>query len=305
MNPVAEVMRSAPGGLSTQSISLILAITATAASSLSTFIAFAALIISQRAQRANYELQLKLSQRTGRLKQVLSLYPDKVKGLGYGFKIINGPDELTVSQVTLDLTYRKFRKTSLRWTDEMVNITVPSQEFTILGLSGDKPGFRLKQNDEVEWRFPRDLHRLSPEAAGRNREQGLEIRFRVTASGETMASDPLRFGSNRYTLFRERVTSTVYGRIDTLLLGILMKNAIQGIRSADPSAQVPPLLSKWANADIPTELQDWLVNVWESRGSFSSEVIEGYSRVLFRARPPHPDPTALSIIAGMVTEDPD
>ena len=307
MNSIEVVLRGTASGPSTQSISLYLAIISTAASALSTAVAFAALIISQRTQRASYELQLELSQRSGRLKQVTCLYPDKVKGLGYGFKIINGPDEVTVSHAALDLTYRAFRSTSLRWTDEMVHITVPSQEFKILGMSGGEAGFRLARNDEVEWRFPRDLPKLSYEAAGRNREQGLEIRFRVTASGETMASDPLTFGSDRETLFREQVRSTGRTRIDILLLGILASNAIRGIRSTDPSAQVPSELSELASAsdDVPAELQDWLVNAWELSGNFSSKLTETFARILFRARPPHPDPAALAIFASMVSEDPD
>jgi hypothetical protein len=306
MNPVEVVIRSSPAGPSAQSISLYLAIISTAVSALSTAIAFAALIISQRAQRANYELQLKLSQRAGRLKQVMYLYPDKVKNLGYGFKIINGPDEVTVSQAALDLTYRSFRSTSLRWTDDMVHITVPSQEFKILGLSGREASFRLAPNDEVEWRFPRDLHKLSYKEADRNREQGLETRFRVTASGETMTSEPLTFGSKRQTLFREQVRSTAHTRIDVLLLGILARNAIQGIRSADPSGQVPSELSGLASSvDIPAELEYWLVNVWESSGNFSSELIEKSARIFWRACPPDPDPAALAILASMVSEGPD
>lgn len=100
--------------------------------------------------------------------------------------------------------------------------------------------------------------------------------------------------------------SEKYDFANTLLLGILALNAIQGIRTADSSAQVPPELSELAlSFDVPTGLQDWLVNVWESGGNFSSELIEKSARIFFRARPPHPDPGALAIFASMKADQPD
>lgn len=277
-------------------------------SSISLLIALASFLTSRRVQHANYKLQLELAQRPGRLQQVGPLYRDKVNGLGYGFKVVNGPSEVTVSYAMLHLTYRVYRQLAIQQIDQEVQIAIRPHEFTILGVSGKGFGFRLAPYDVEEWRLPFNLPELSYETSDGKREQEIELYFAVTASGLIKNSEPLTFGATgRSWPFGKHVRSTGHMSLERTLLGILAWEAVGQIRSNNPSAQVPHQLTKLARGRqiiFPIELQNWLVDIWEQSGSFSNKSTEMFARQLVRLRPPHPDPNLLAAVIRIISHEP-
>jgi hypothetical protein len=259
-------------------------IISTVTSAVSILIAFAAFVTSRRVQRDSYKLQLELSQRLGRLKKVILLYPEGHERTGYGFKVLNGPDEVTVSNAILNMTYRIYRAPTLWRVDKAVEFAIPPQAFNILGLSGKAPGFRLHGYGEAVWRFPTNLPTLLDKTIDGRLNQQIELRLTVTASEDTKTSEPLMLGDRDgpMTLFRARVSSTDYVTLDKVLLGVLARDAMGAIRSASPSAQMLPglgeLLSPGIN--VPAELKNWLVDAWQQGGSFSDESTEKLARTL-------------------------
>ena len=279
-------------------------IISTVTSTISIVIAFAAFITSRRVQHANYNLQLQLAQRPGRLQQVKVLYPNRHERMGYGFKVINGPDEVKVSRAILYMTYRIYRRSAIRWIDEKFEFLIRPHELKILGISGKEFGFRLAPYDEEEWRFPYDLPGLHYETGDGNRQQEIQFRFAVTASEDTKSSDSLTFGASPVMLFAERARHTAHVSLEKVLLGVLAQDAVRGILSSSPSAQVPSDLKKLVLPfDVPVELRNWLVDAWKQAGSFSDESIEKRARTLLKLRPPHPDPDLLATYIRAAPQD--
>jgi hypothetical protein len=230
------------------------------------------------------QLQLELARRPGRLQKVMPLLPDRHERLGRGFKVLNGPDEVTVSRAILYLTYRMYRAPTLRWVDKVVEFAVLPHDFKILGLSGRALGFRLDPYGEEAWRFSYDLPELSYETVDGQRNQQIELRLTVTASENTETSEPLMLGdeSGPMTLLRARTRSRDHLALAKDLISVLAQDAISAIRAINPSAQVPPELEElvldWL--DLPAGLRDWLVDAWQQGGSFSDESTEKLARTL-------------------------
>ncbi len=276
-------------------------------SGFSAVIALIALVTSRRTQRATYQLQLQADQRKARLKAVEVLGRDKRKRIGFGFKILNGPDEVTISDAKINITYKVYRDAAILRHDILIRLVVRSDEFRVLGITGKPFGFRLIPNDEVEWRFPFSVTHYLPEIAAENdndtgRRQKIpviELIFSVTASGNVKScEEPLLLGGfvggkTLLGFFERNITTT----LKDIILGTLAKDALQTIGTMDPAVreELKDLARRGHN--IPAGLLKWLVDTWEQTGSFSDESTEMLARYLIRLRPPSPDPILLASIA--------
>jgi hypothetical protein len=260
-------------------------IISTVASVISIAIAIAALLVSRRAYRSSNELQLLLAERPGRLYQVTTLLPDRHKRIGYGFKILNGPAEVTVSSAFLYLTYKCYRQPTIQSVDTCFELAIRPAEFSILGLSsrsGKEFEFGLGPSGTEAWRFPYELPDVPAEIEDGKRKQQIVFRFAVTASEDTKDSDSIVLGdSGPVTLLRQRIRYTKYAGLETVLLNALAKNAIRTIRSGSAQVQLPPVLEGLVRHNDAAEgLQSWLVEAWREGGRFGDEQTERLARML-------------------------
>jgi hypothetical protein len=186
-------------------IDLKSATAANAVALVSALIAAAALVISIRAQRANYALARKIADQAGHLRAVVPLSGQNDPPIGCGFKIINGPDEVTVSGAYLVITYctaspgDTFRE--IMFDGARYRIIIPSRLFNSLGFSGPQLGFRLPAYGEAEWRTPYATFPTEYRSDRGRKSQHLQFEFTVTASGTTMTSDKYSFGLRRRPIF--------------------------------------------------------------------------------------------------------
>jgi len=263
----------------------------------------------RRIQRKSYNLQLQAAQRAHRLQAVEAFYRDKQKQTGLGFRVRNGPDEVTVTRAEISITYTLNDPDAILWDEERYIFDVSSDEFGVLGVTGPEFGFRLAPFDEREWRLPYSASRDLPdipaeEGASTRRYQQINFVFSVTASGSTTSSRPLLLG--RYEgqpMFGYRHNTRNIGRIlEKTIIGALAREALQTVRPEILPTLVPPELKEpilsglddfkqelehlaKGGRDVPLGLQKWLVDIWEQAGSFSDEQTERLARTLVKLRP--------------------
>jgi hypothetical protein len=240
---------------------------------------------------------------------------DKRKRIGFGFKIINGPDEVTISYARIDLTYKVYKAVALLRHDVLIRLIVRSDEFGVLGITGKSFGFRLMPNDEVEWRFPFSVTHYLKDIMAENdgdsirheKYPKIELIFSVTASGNVKSSErPISLGGfdGGKTLFgfHEKRTGAT---LESIILGALAKDALQNPDIINPAVGGGPairdelidLVRRGEGGYIPAELIEWLVDTWEQAGSFSDESTEKVARYLVGLRPPRPNPDRPALIA--------
>lgn len=159
---------------------------------ISAIIAAAALVVAMRAQRLSREL----ADRAGRLRSV-ALTKVNVGNRRYtrGFTARNGPDEVTITNVLLCIAY-ELANDENSWTVRRFERYLRASSFELLGIQGPELPIRLAAYDEQTWKLPRKVidFPYSVTINGQIYAQHLELRLRVTASGEQMISEPLGLG---------------------------------------------------------------------------------------------------------------
>lgn len=289
---------------------------ATTIALISLAIAFAALIISWQAkqiQRADHKLNLAAAQEKGRLRAVESIYRDKRKQLGMGFRIRNGPDTVTVTQAAIHVTYTIFRPEAILQQDEKFTCNIRSDDFGVLGITGPEFGFRLDQNHEEEWRFPYSASFELPKIRGANekddRYQQIEFIFSVTASGNrTTSSEPLLLGHwlGNKPWFRYKRDGSAIMIIESFILGAVARKVLRGAGSTHLPPPVQDELKRLASqgyVEMPVGLQEWLVDSWQQAGKFSDESTEELARMLVQLCPADRDPDLLKAFAQNSIEE--
>lgn len=275
--------------------------TSTLISIISVAVAFVALILSWRAQRTH-----------GRLQAVEIAHRDKQKQIGLGFRVRNGPNELTITGAVINMVYKVNKQHAVLWNDERFTFAVQSDEFEILGITGPEFGFRLEPFDEAEWRFPffisYYLPKISAESADADADAGpndkrhqiIELTYTVTASGKTKSSEPEKLGAyvENKTLFGYRTRGRASISLQSTILSVLAHGALLSIRSASLPAPGWVKDLAYRGLDLPAGLEEWLVHAWERAGSFSDESTEILARMLVKLRPPRPDPELLARVTS-------
>jgi hypothetical protein len=276
---------------------------ATVLAIISLVIAFMALLISwqaKRIQRSEHKLNLAAAEEKGRLQAVEGFYRDKRKHLGLGFRIRNGPDEVTVTSAKITITYTSIDSDAILVGDEKFTLSFLSDDFRLLGMTGPEFGFSLGSRRETEWRFPYLVSFDLSKGSGYKQIPGLEFIFSVTASGIPKSSSPLRLGSfdGRKPLFGYRRGQTNFHApdLESVILGTLARKVLQSTNSAELISDLKLVLEQLARGyiEMPAGLQNWLLDSWEEAGSFSDDMNEKLARALVKLLPPRPDPlTAL------------
>jgi hypothetical protein len=116
------------------------------------------------------------------------------------FKAINGADGMTISNVTLQITYSRARPDKLRDNWKFTRY-LRSTSFECLGIRGPTLPLRLEPYAQASWilppyiwQFPRTVR-----VEGISYDQWVELRLIVEASGQTMPSSLLRYGHGHPT----------------------------------------------------------------------------------------------------------
>src|SRR5450432_2862756 len=120
----------------------------------SVLIAAAALIVAIRAQRANYRLARQMAQRVGRLANVTAAQVWAGNRDRLLFKVLNGPDEITIDNVRLRLTYGLIKSGDLRGAWSLA-FYLRHTCFELLGIKGRSLPLRLAAYDQALWELPR------------------------------------------------------------------------------------------------------------------------------------------------------
>lgn len=273
-------------------------------------VAFAALMISWQAkqiQRAEHKLHRQTAEEKGRLKLVEGLNRNRSKQLGIGFKVLNGPDDVTVTRATITMRYTMNRRAAVWRDDTEFTVRIGSDDFGILGITGPKLDFRLASNHEEEWRFPYAvsdrLPTIPPEKdAEEDRDQQIEFTFSVTASGNSKTSEPeyllSGLGDTRHTaLFGYRFKSDTPVLLKPIVLGALANQVIRNIQLAEGPISLPTVehLAR-GSINIPSGLENWLVSAWEEAGNFGDEPTETLARMLAKIRSTPLNPRLLKVL---------
>jgi hypothetical protein len=221
---------------------------------------------------------------------------DRLPDLGFGFKIVNGPDEVTISECYLTISYEHKNFGALIWDKETIILEdIRSDEFAILGIKGPAPGFRLRPRDEVTWRFPssasnRFLGESTEESVRDDSRRQIKFTFRVVASGNVVCSKPfLPSGVISNTLLGFRHTAQIYGRLESLVLSVLAQDALPGLRAMPAStlsAEAEQIIKQYGAVarDVPGDFRKWIVDLWENEGHLGNETTEEFARSLARFR---------------------
>jgi hypothetical protein len=255
---------------------------------ISVVIAFAAFITSWRAQRANYKLQLQVSSQAGRLQAVTSLSRKKLENKGSGFKALNGPNELTLTNANLRITYTLHRTNAAFWGEEIFTFSVSSDEFGVLGMSGPEFNFRLAPYDEVEWRLPLSVSWSLPKLSDSkgNLSQEIKLGFSLTAAGETKEADQYVIGGWDWKpIFGYRKRRGAEAGLGKTILGILVNDTTGIMPDAKSPIEIPEMRRELGlDFEMPAGLQNWLVSAWGQAGRFQDEQTEEFARELLRLR---------------------
>ena len=154
-----------------------------------------ALIVAIRAQHANYRLARTVAEKAGRLQNITVVRLDAGSRYTRGFKVLNGPDEITVTDARFLVTYSLVERNKLIGAARFM-FTLRSTCFDILGIEGPSLPLRLAPYEEIVWRLPRyarDLDLMStPEET--TYDQFLRLQLEVTASGATAVSSKISIG---------------------------------------------------------------------------------------------------------------
>lgn len=279
---------------------------------ISLIIAFAAFFTSWRVQRAGYKLQLQLAKQPGRLESMEELYVDRLKKLGFGFKIHNGPSEVTVTRAKMEIIYTIKREKAIimgkfRWGADYI-VDMDSDDFGVLGIVGPSLSFRLPSFDEREWRFPYATSFDFPQYRPRREapEQEISFTFSVIASGNRETSALFTpWGSWSSGSPFSHASSTDSGwHLEELLLGCLANEAVRNIESMSQGLKVPSELERMMvdTRDCPAEFLRWLTDTWKKAGSFREESTEKVARMLSELGSSDPDPELLSALTLQITE---
>jgi hypothetical protein len=257
-----------------------------------------ALITSRRVQRASLKLQLQVAQMAQRIRSVGYLVRDRHRQRGMGFRVLNGPDEITMSRATVNLEY-KVHTRSLWQHPERVELNVGDDEFGILGIKGEALPFRFKPNDVAEWRFPFSVtYWFAEDLPGApiwnqntpaKETPEIEITFSATASGKTVASDksdPIKIGiSASIEPLRGYAKTTRIVVLEHVILGALAKDVLKNEKiKIDPLIRTEFERLVRRGLDLPELLCGWLLRTWEEEGRFGNEDVETFARSLAAIR---------------------
>ncbi len=191
-------------------------------------IAAAALVISIRAQRANYRLAQKVADQAGRLRSVEILRRDEPSA-GFGFKAQNGPSEVTITDAIVQIIYIARTEGKILHAGRKVYFSIRADEFELVGITGPQLGFRLAPYDQAHWRMPISFSEFPfsiRAEQGYNDDQHIEFRFSVTASGDTKVSEPYTLGFSRISLL-----DSTYHFEETSLISLLRYQMPDGMRN--------------------------------------------------------------------------
>ena len=266
--------------------------TSTMISIISVIIAGAAYFTSwrtQRAQRANYKLQQEISERPGHLKEITTLYRDKRERLGVGFRILNGPTEMPVTDAVINMTYTVHKHSAVRF-EEKFTLPVRAKDFGVLGISGPKFEFTLTPYKQAEWRFPLSSSWYLPELTSIDNEvltQQIEFVFSVTVAGETTSSEPefLFGGDICKPTFGYKYANGSRSSLEDIIVGSLAADRVNLLRRENPNSEIPSELAAInPHSDVPSGLRNWIFDAWEHSGKFSDDSLEGLARLFLLAR---------------------
>lgn len=180
-------------------------------SGVSTAVAILALIVAHRAQRANYRLAKEIAERAGRLASIL-IRTGGTSSADFTIDLvaINGPNEVTITNVGLEVTHRP---TGTTWRGgQGFRFWVAHDEFGLFGITGPEPGFRFAAHEQVVWRMPRHDYHLA-------QGEGIEFRALVaTASGGIVKSEPYKCGKCLPSL-RPGSCNTYHGSLIGMIQG--------------------------------------------------------------------------------------
>jgi hypothetical protein len=161
----------------------------------SVLIAAGALLVSIMALRASNRQAREDRDRSERLKAVVFAPRELRPPTGFGFKAINGPGEVTVTDAWLRITYQT---QSGILHGERHNLMIGQYYFALLGFMGPRMPFHLPPNDEAVWRMsPATVDiRLNHRSKDPGVLQCLQFQFSVTASTIKTPSRVITIGSH-------------------------------------------------------------------------------------------------------------
>lgn len=170
----------------------------TAISISAAFISAGALVVAAKAYRLNRQV----AERAGRLKHVqVTKVAAGTQRYSRGFKAVNGPNEITITDAMLCITYHVTEMGEIWYSHRHVRYL----RATSLGLLGiDSPALpvRLLPYDEKVWKLP-PWHVLAMPAevtiAGSVYSQCVHLQLRVSTSGDILTSDELTTGGHAHT----------------------------------------------------------------------------------------------------------
>lgn len=158
-------------------------------------------IRAQRIQRANFRLADAISRKSGRLQMVQVANIKQGNEYRLGFTALNGPDEITITDVFLRLTYSMVKPDSVLGDWRFIG-SLRATCFDLLGISGPAAPFRLAPYDEVSWGMPRYAHYLQYAVNSQHDkyDQWIELELIIVASGSKYPSNKLRIGTKKSVL---------------------------------------------------------------------------------------------------------
>ncbi len=166
----------------------------------STAIAICSLVVATsalRVQRGNLRLAQQIASRAGRLQSV-SAITELVKGrYRRGYKVINGSDAITVSNVTLKAQYLLARLDGAGiLNDRKLTFWLTYSSFKSLGIAGPDLPLRLDPYHEESWLLPQSALQLprTVDCGQVTYAQCILLQFEVEAAGQTSSSNDIQIG---------------------------------------------------------------------------------------------------------------
>lgn len=241
------------------------------------------------AQRATARLQRQASQEAGRLQEIETFYKDKRKRLGLGFRVLNGPNEVTVASAEILLNFTIADPDAILWQDTRYRINVGSDDFGLLGISGPEFDFQLGPRRREEWRFPYSVSFNLPDIIidGNSLYQQIEFTFSVVVSGKPpISSSPLFLGGYEekpWFGYRNRRGWRGTPNLEPIMLGIIAQKVLKSAHSTGLDPHFKDELEgmvRRAGPEMPAGLQTWLLRCWQEAGKFSDKPTEKMARSL-------------------------
>lgn len=183
-------------------------------SGVSTLISACALIVAIGSQ----QISRQMAERSGRLRRIaLTKMHVGTRRYTRAFTAMNGPDEVTLTEALLRITYELADEEQLWTVRRFVRYLRPTS-FELLGIQGPCLPKRLAPYDEAKWQLPRRAFNFSHTTtiAGKSYDQHVSLCLELTSSGSKLVSDSFDLGT-KHTTFRIATDSTVDQHLEELL----------------------------------------------------------------------------------------